>query len=403
MVILKQSSPARRILYTRPLLLRNRFASLASDAPSPHTDAMMAQDMPNTQLLAEMRTMMTDMRTMMTATEEKVALSVANLSTQVHEVTNEMRDIITQQRSDIDAGRQAHAALAQRVEHIATDISNLRESVTRSSTTRSSGPTADPTYLQKLWNLENKAEQPAIDAISGYAFVKPADGATSSYDTPQKIADTLQYDTSKISQHPKVAGAFRIDTGMTGRAGTLAVTNFVNSRRNLLPRGLYLTREKTTVTLARQKCVKAIRTSLLSTISEHHELKNLKVHEGMNGSNLFLSFSDRKEAFSRSGNSLTYSYPVWEHIPYDEKLNQGMGGFKFDPTNLLNQQHTYIYEKIKAIIPPTERLDINMDGRNTGVREREEERPGGARKMLRTTTTNNNNNGNPGPSRVNQS
>eukprot|EP00983_Pelagomonas_calceolata_P026140 821368-Pelagomonas_calceolata.AAC.1 len=69
--------------------------------------------------------MMTDMRTMMTATEEKVALSVANLSTQVHEVTNEMRDIITQQRSDIDAGRQAHVALAQRVEHIATDISNL--------------------------------------------------------------------------------------------------------------------------------------------------------------------------------------------------------------------------------------------------------------------------------------
>eukprot|EP00983_Pelagomonas_calceolata_P033512 1048786-Pelagomonas_calceolata.AAC.1 len=83
-----------------------------------------------------------------------------------------------------------------------------------------------------------------------------------------------------------------------------------------------------------------------------------------------------------------------------------MGGFKFDPTNLLNQQHTYIYKTIKAIIPPTERFDINMEGRNTGVREREEERPRGARKMLRTTTTNNNNNnnnGNPGPSRVNQS
>eukprot|EP00983_Pelagomonas_calceolata_P051395 1142382-Pelagomonas_calceolata.AAC.15 len=67
-----------------------------------------------------------------------------------------------------------------------------------------------------------------------------------------------------ISQHPKVAGAFRIDMGMTGRAGASAVTNFVNSRRNLLPRGLILSREKTPITQARQKCVNAICNSLRS-------------------------------------------------------------------------------------------------------------------------------------------
>eukprot|EP00967_Tisochrysis_lutea_P075600 scaffold101913_cov16-Tisochrysis_lutea.AAC.1 len=53
--------------------------------------------------------------------------------------------------------------------------------------------------------------------------------------TPSKIADTLQCESFEISQHPKVAEAFRINMDMTGRAGTLAVTNFVNTRRNLLP------------------------------------------------------------------------------------------------------------------------------------------------------------------------
>eukprot|EP00983_Pelagomonas_calceolata_P050490 1141996-Pelagomonas_calceolata.AAC.1 len=82
----------------------------------------------------------------------------------------------------------------------------------------------------------------------------------------------------------------------------------------------------------------------------------------MNGSNLFLFFTDRKEAFSRSTNSQTYTCPVWEHIPHDDILNEGTGGFKFDTSNILNQQHAFISDKILKIIPSTGRCDVNMDG-----------------------------------------
>lgn len=166
------------------------------------------------------------------------------------------------------------------------------------------------------------------------------------------------------------------------------------------------------MTLSRSKCVNIIRTSLLNTISEHRDLKDLKVHVGMNASNLFISYSDRKEALSRSNETKTYTYPVWDHLTYNDALNQGMGGFSYDTNKINDLSHSALYEKILKLIPAADRNDVNMECGRTAVREREGEQGGRSAKTPRNCNNNINNNnnnnspifssGDPGPSGVNR-
>jgi len=253
-----------------------------------------------------------------------------------------------------------------------------------------------------MWQLESKAEQPSIDAISGYVFVKPTDSISYNLDV-RKIQDTLQCSSSMISPHPKVTGAFRVNMGVSGREGSIAVTNFLNQKSNAFPRSVIFAREKTPITQGRVKCLYAIRNSLMSTISEKPDLKGLKVHVGANGSNLFLSYADRKEVFARNTQAKTYTYPVWEHIPLSDTLSQGSAGFIFDKNQIKHQDHAFLYNQILKIVPAAERTDVNMDANGyTNVRGRDDERLGGGRnKYPRHNSNNRDSSGNPGSSGVN--
>jgi len=236
-----------------------------------------------------------------------------------------------------------------------THLEQLCQETSRTSTLNSSSFTTSLPATR--WHEETSLDTSTYNEISGYTFIKPRDSSQAS--SPYIIASTLSTDKD-ISPHPTVRGAYRLDVGSKGRAGTLATGDFLRAVKGRIPPRLNVQREKTRLTILRNKIMQPAQRAITDVINTQPSLTGLKTHVGGNACNLFLSYHERNNALDyKNKEAQAYTYPIWEHVPFEQTMNNGRGGFDF--TTTINLTTQTIMENIKAILPPTNNNDAPGD------------------------------------------
>lgn len=205
-----------------------------------------------------------------------------------------------------------------------------------------------PQHIARVmkWREDIQRDLSAFEEISGQVYIKAPNNVPTS---PQQIAQTINTNKTIIPRN-KPFNSFRIQVGPRGREGTLAVNNFLTQAKPRLPPGYRIMREKTPLSLQREKAVRVINSSIQQTIASQPTYQGLNTHVGTNGSSIFLSYANRNDARDPTKhNCPAYEYPVWQHVPFSNTMYNFTGGF--DYTHTENLDPTFILSTIQAILP----------------------------------------------------
>jgi len=237
--------------------------------------------------------------------------------------------------------------------HVAVDAQNrAKHAESELHAVKQHPASVAPGKLDKVirWYEDTRRADIDFEAISGNTFIQAPNNISA---TPETIANTLNTDKpviQKMNRHNQPTNSFRVIVGPRGREGTIATNNFLPAAQHRAPPGYKVQREKTVLTIQREKAVRQINSAVRQVLSTQPTLQGLTTHIGSNGCSLFLSHANRKDAMDPTkADAPAFEYPVWDHVPYHKTMNNFRGGFDYQHTQHL--EHTYILSRIQAALP----------------------------------------------------
>jgi len=179
-----------------------------------------------------------------------------------------------------------------------------------------------------IWKKDTEQDVRKYIDISGNAVVVPRTNPNVIV-PPASISSTLGIDEPVVPFN-KSNTAFRIQFGNKGRAGANDVKTFLQQAKDRAPHGWKIQRERTPLTMQRERSLNTINTNIQQALSTIPSCDGLKTHVSTNGTNIFLSYADRQDTLDpQNKDAPAYKYPVWEHFTYDPRLKNGYGGLDY--------------------------------------------------------------------------
>jgi len=176
-----------------------------------------------------------------------------------------------------------------------------------------------------IWKKDTEQDVRKYIDISGNAVVVPRTNPNVIV-PPASISSTLGINEPVVPFN-KSNTAFRIQFGNKGRAGANDVKTFLQQAKDRAPHGWKIQRERTPLTMQRERSLNTINTNIQQALSTIPSCDGLKTHVSTNGTNIFLSYADRQDTLDpQNKDAPAYKYPVWEHFTYDPRLKNGYGG-----------------------------------------------------------------------------
>ena len=268
----------------------------------------------------------------------------AHLSEQVRTLTSQLQSTTSENQCLKHTVAEAHG----RIKDLERDIgSRQHETFPECENNRD-----DAVYI---WKKDTEKDFHKYEDIAGNAFIVTKDNVSAS-----TISRTLGTDKTIVpctKNH-----TFRVQVSNKGRAGASDVKSFLQTVQDKAPQQWKVQRERTQMTMQRERSLNTINKAIQETISTQPSLTGLKTHVGTNGSNIYLSYADRRNALDpKKTDAPAFKYPVWEHFQVDHLLNMGIGGLNYNNvTNLRNSTiGSLIYRSIPKC-PPFCDGDVSM-------------------------------------------
>ena len=194
-----------------------------------------------------------------------------------------------------------------------------------------------------IWRKDTEKDFHNYEDIAGNAFVVTRDNASA-----PTISRTLGTDKTIVPCFKNYT--FRVQVSNKGRAGASDVKSFLQTVQDKAPRQWKVQRERTRLTMQRERSLNTINKAIQETMSTQPSLTGLKTHVGTNGSNIYLSYADRPDALDpKKTDAPAFKYPVWEHFQFEQLSSMGIGGLNYN--NVINLHNKTIESLIYRSIP----------------------------------------------------
>mmetsp|Transcript_2218 Transcript_2218/g.4994 ORF Transcript_2218/g.4994 Transcript_2218/m.4994 type:complete len:363 (-) Transcript_2218:2665-3753(-) len=260
-------------------------------------------------------------------TEARTCEQTTALTSQLHNTTSENQSL------------KQTVALAHRRIHDLERVIGFRK--------QDASPVCEKEYdTASTWKRDTDLDWQKYEDIAGHAFVATRDNV--SVDTVSQVLGT----DKPIVPCNKNNNMFRIPLANKGRAGASVVKSFLQFTKQKAPQNWKVQRERTQLTMQRERSLNDINVAIQKVISAQPKFAGLNTYVGVNGSTIYLSYGDRRDALNpQKKDTPAFKYPVWEHFEYDPLLNMGNGGINYKKTT--NLESPFIEANIARSIPVT--------------------------------------------------
>ena len=301
-----------------PITIHNRFELLEASSMStqPDQDGMAVMNATLATLLAEQRESRAEQQRMagiITSLHAHAQSNEAGLQEVLHHIKQhdaELRDVHQHQR-------QQDAVVHQLEHHMRLCNKALEQKQQQ----------AHHSLGWKQQTLTNTHEQ---ERVSTRLFVR-TDNAPPQHATKDAVAARLNTQPTAVhnTRNPK---AYVVDMG--DRAAAAAA---VREHRRVADAGgdtggLVIKHEKTLLGQRRAACMVPVERAIEQALSTGAFGVGWRHFRAPDSSGLLLTNGTLTAA--QKGTALTVQYPVWQHLPYSDTANRGMGGFVLEPKSV---------------------------------------------------------------------
>jgi len=220
------------------------------------------------------------------------------------------------------------------------------------------------------WTTKSKINDIEDASNAGDLFVRPT--SNSNNWTSPAIAQAFSQPISAVTMNRN--NTFRVTIGGKGRSGREHVKNYINQNRSSFPSGLQVSPFETQTSRDRRRCMKPLATFINTVINQMPQLRGLKAYMAYNFSDIYLSYANKRDAFSSRSNAETFLYPSWRHF-----VKTSTDDFVYDPNRLRSMDTIPIFNIINEVVPPSARplQEVFMNPQNKRSRGVESDAPAG--------------------------
>jgi len=220
------------------------------------------------------------------------------------------------------------------------------------------------------WTMKGKLNDLEDASNAGDLFVSPTSNPNN-WSSPT-IAQAFNQPLSAVTLNRN--GTYRVTIGGKDRSGRALVKSFINQHRHSFPSGLHVAPFETQITRDRRRCMKPLATTVNNVINQMPQLQGLKAYLGYNFSDIFLSYANKRDAFSARSDAEIFRYPSWRHF-----MKTSTDDFVFDPNHMRSMDTIPIFNIINEVVPPSARPlpEASMNSHNKRGRGIESDAPAG--------------------------